>query len=351
MKEHNKKEKNIRPAPPDITLKLKEDTFMKPKKLFVVAGCALLACGFASPGNGFAETLSNVKNIVSYNEHKESHALSGNLHIVGSYMLGNLLTLWAEKFSEYHPKANIEIDSRGLSSDVPALISGTARIAIMSRPMKPEEIGEFAKKFGYQPTTLRVAVDTPAIFVHKDNPIKGITLAQVNSMFTSARRADQSEKITRWGQLGLTGEWADQPIRLYARKASSGISGLVSVVQGVASDRQSIGYSGIRHVTPDVRAVPIARENGETFVEASVDNALSGEYPLTRFLYLSINKAPNEAFDPMVREFVRLAFSREGQQALIDSGYSPLSDKMVADEKNHLDEIVGVLLASSRDSQ
>ena len=281
--------------------------------------------------------------------------VSGNLSSVGSDSLNNLMTLWAESFQKFYPNARIQIEGKGSSTAPPALITGTAQLGPMSRQMKGTEIDQFEKKYGYKPTALRTAVDALAVFVNKDNPIKCLSLPQVDAMFSKSRRAGYKEDIKTWGQLGLAGEWAAKPISLYGRNSASGTYGFfkelalkngdykdevkeqpgsASVVQGATVDRFAAGYSGIGYTTAGVRAVPLTDKEGGKCEEADPDNAYSGAYPLARFLFVYVNKAPGKALDPMTREFAKLMLSKEGQDAVIKDGYFPIPAAIAKEELN-----------------
>ncbi len=278
--------------------------------------------------------------------------VSGSLSSVGSDTLNNLMTLWAERFQTFYPAATIQIEGKGSSTAPPALISGTAQLGPMSRAMKGTEVDGFEKKFGYKPTPIRVAVDALAVFVNKDNPIECMTLAQVNAVFSKSRRAGHAEDVTRWGQLGLTGAWANRPISIYGRNSASGTYGFfkkkvlkngdykdtvkeqpgsASVVQGITVDRYGIGYSGIGYTTSGVRAVPL-ETSADACVEAKAEKAYSGEYPLARFLFVYINKAPGKPLSPLSREFVKLVLSRDGQEVVVKDGYFPIPAAIAQDE-------------------
>jgi phosphate transport system substrate-binding protein len=274
--------------------------------------------------------------------------VSGNIKSIGSDTLNNLMTLWAEGFKAQYPNVKIEIEGKGSSTAPPALIAGTAQFGPMSRPMKPSEADEFEKKFGYKPTPISVAVDALAIFVHKDNPIQCLTLQQVDAVFSKTRKGGLDKDIASWGDLGLTGEWAAKPISLYGRNSASGTYGYFkdealfkgdykdgvkeqpgssAVVQGVATDKLAIGYSGIGYKTADVRAVPLAKRAGQC-VEATPEQAYAGKYPLARLLYVYTNKDPNQPLDPLRAEFVKYVLSKQGQQAVIKDGYFPITAKI-----------------------
>jgi phosphate transport system substrate-binding protein len=287
--------------------------------------------------------------------YKAASGVSGNLSSVGSDTLNNLMTFWAESFAKFYPSAKVQIEGKGSSTAPPALIGGTAQLGPMSREMKGSEIDQFEKKYGYKPTALRTSVDALAVFVNKDNPIKCLSLNQVDAVFSKSRRRGAKEDVTTWGQLGLTGEWANKPLSLYGRNSASGTYGFfkehtlkngdykdsvkeqpgsASVVQGITVDRYAIGYSGIGYATAGVRAVPLTEKDGGKCVEATAENSYSGTYPLARFLYVYINKAPNKPLDPLVREFARLMFSRDGQEAVAKDGYFPVPASVAKEELN-----------------
>jgi len=289
--------------------------------------------------------------------YKPVSGVSGNVSSIGSDTLNNLMTLWAESFNKFYPNAKIQIEGKGSSTAPPALISGTAQLGPMSRPMKGTEIDQFEKKYGYKPTPIRTSVDALAVFVNKDNPIKCLTLPQVDAIFSKSRRSGYKEDIKTWGQLGLTGEWAGRPVSLYGRNSASGTYGFfkehslkngdykdevkeqpgsASVVQGVTVDRYAAGYSGIGYATAGVRAVPLAEKEGGKCYEADPDNAYAGAYPLARFLYVYVNKAPAKPLDPVTREFVKLMMSKDGQDVVIKDGYFPVPATIAKEELNKI---------------
>ena len=285
--------------------------------------------------------------------YKPVSGVSGNLKSIGSDTLNNLMTLWAEGFNAKYPAVKIEIEGKGSSTAPPALVAGTAHFGPMSRPMKAAEIDQFEKKFGYKPTAVRSAVDALAVFVHKDNPIKCLSLQQVDAIFSKTRKGGTAKEIATWGELGVTGEWADKPISLYGRNSASGTYGYFkevalfngdykdtvkeqpgssTVVQGVASDKFAIGYSGIGYKTADVRAVPLSARTGETCAEATSDEAYSGNYPLARFLYVYVNINPNQALDPLRGEFIKYVYSKEGQQVVVKDGFFPITHAIAEED-------------------
>jgi phosphate transport system substrate-binding protein len=310
-----------------------------------------LALALTVAGLGVAQDL--VKLDPGLKGYESVSGVSGNISSIGSDTLNNLMTLWAETFYKFYPNVKIQIEGKGSTTAPPALISGTAQLGPMSRPMRGTEIDEFEKRYGYKPTPIRVAVDALAVFVNKDNPIKCMTMEQVDAVFSKSRRYGYKEDIKTWGQLGLTGDWANRPISLYGRNSASGTYGFfkehslkngdykdevkeqpgsASVVQGVTVDRYAIGYSGIGYATPGVRAVPLAAKAGDECYEAAVDNAYAGTFPLARFLFVYINRAPGKPLDPLTREFVKLMASKEGQEVVIKDGYYPIPATIAGEE-------------------
>lgn len=270
--------------------------------------------------------------------------ISGNLNSIGSDTLNNLMTLWAEGFRKYYPSVNIQVEGKGSATAPPALIQGTAQLGPMSRAMKKEEEEAFEKTFGYKPTRISVALDCLAVYVHKDNPLPGLTLEQVDGVFSATRKSGAAE-VKTWSDLGVSGELGARPISLYGRNSASGTyaffkehalfkgdfrdevkeqPGSAAVVQGVAKDRAGIGYSGIGYRTSEVRPLPLAKKAGGALVAPTFEHALDGKYPLGRALYLYVNKKPNAPLPPLVAEFIKYVLSQEGQEVVIKDGYGPL---------------------------
>lgn len=284
--------------------------------------------------------------------YKAVGGISGNLNSIGSDTLNNLMTLWAEGFKKFYPNVNIQIEGKGSSTAPPALIEGTAQLGPMSRAMRGNEVDAFEAKYGYKPTPLRTSLDSLAVFVHKDNPIKGLSLAQVDSLFSKTFRCKGVDAKT-WGGVGADSAWATSPVSLYGRNSASGTYGFfkehalcngdfkdtvkeqpgsASVVQGVTEDRNGAGYSGIGYATAGVRAVPLAAKEGEAYYEANYQNVIAGKYPLARFLFIYINRAPGQPLDPLMREFTKFIFSKEGQEIVVKDGYFPVPASVANEE-------------------
>lgn len=276
--------------------------------------------------------------------------IGGNLNSIGSDTLNNLMTFWAESFRKQYPNVNIQVEGKGSSTAPPALTEGTAQLGPMSREMKSEEINAIEAKFGFKPTAIAVALDALAVFVHKDNPIKALSLQQVDAIFSKNRKGGAATEITIWGQLGLKDTWANLPISLYGRNSASGTYGFfkenalfkgdfkdsvkeqpgsASVVMGVNEDKTSIGYSGIGYVTSGVKTLALSTKEGAAAADATYENVLSKKYPLGRFLYVYILKKPNQPVDKLTAEFLKMTLSKEGQEIVIKDGYLPLPEVVV----------------------
>ena len=307
--------------------------------VFVLAGIIGIA----------AETVMVDSSIPAYTK---TSGVSGNINSIGSDTMNNLMTFWCEGFTKNYPNVKCQIEGKGSSTAPPALIEGTAQFGPMSRSMKDKEIDDFEKKFGYKPTEVKTSIDTLAVFVNKDNPLECVTLDQLDAVFSKNRACGGTEDITTWGQLGLTGEWANMPISMYGRNSASGTYGYfkehtlckgdykdsvkeqpgsASVVQGVTEEKGAIGYSGIGYVTSGVKALKLGKNPGDC-AEPNLENVLNKTYPLGRFLYIYVNKKPNESLDPLRLEFLKYVLSQEGQQVVIKDGYDPLPGSIDAEQ-------------------
>jgi phosphate transport system substrate-binding protein len=282
--------------------------------------------------------------------------VSGNLNSVGSDTLNNLMTFWAEGFKAKYPNVNIQVEGKGSGTAPPALTTGSAQVGPMSREMKSSEVAGFAGKFGYKPSKIAVAIDALAVFVHKDNPVSGLSLTQVDAIFSSTRKRG-GQDISTWGEAKLTGDFAGKTISAFGRNSASGTYGFFkdnalkngdfkgsikeqpgssSVVQGVAADLGAIGYSGIGYKTSGVKALALADKDGAAFVEPSYANCLNGTYPLARYLYVYVNKAPSKEMDKLTSEFITFVLSKQGQEITIKDGYYPLPFDVVSEGRSSL---------------
>ena len=284
--------------------------------------------------------------IASY---KKVEGVSGSLSSVGSDTLANLMTLWAEEFKRLYPNVTVQIQAAGSATAPPALTEGTATLGPMSRMMKSEEVEAFESKHGYKPTAIPVAVDALAIFVNKDNQLTSISIPQVDAIYSATRACGHDSDISQWSDLGLSGDLGSQRIQLFGRNSASGTYGYfkesalckgdfkssvneqpgsASVVQGVTKSLNGIGYSGIGYKTSSVKALPLSRKDGGEAIEPTPENAVSGKYPLARYLYVYVNKHPNEPLAPLEKEFILMVLSKTGQAVVVKDGYVSLPAKV-----------------------
>jgi phosphate transport system substrate-binding protein len=315
----------------------------------LLVGLAVLALG-ASMAR--AQAVQVDSSLPSY---QKTSGVSGNINSVGSDTMNNMMALWAETFRRTYPNVRIQIEGKGSGTAPPALIAGTSQFGPMSRAMKAAEIDQFEAKYGYKPTQIRTSYDALAIYVNKDNPLEKITLAQADAVFSKTRRRG-GKNVNTWGDLGLTGDWASRPVSIYGRNSASGTYGFfkehvlqtgdykdsvkeqpgsASVVQGVTEDRFSIGYSGIGYKTSGVKALQLAEK--DQFFDGAYANVTSGKYPLARFLYIYVNMAPGKPLDPLVKEYLKLILSKDGQEVVVKDGYLPLTPAIVAEELKKLE--------------
>ncbi len=316
---------------------------MKKALLTSLAACAL----------GVSATFGQIQVDPALEPYKPVSGVSGNLNSIGSDTLNNLMTLWAEGFRAIYPNVNIQIEGKGSSTAPVALIEGTAQLGPMSRAMKGSEIDAFEKKYGYKPTEIKVSIDALAVYTHKDNPIKSLSLVEVDGIFSSTNRLG-GKQINTWGDVGLTGGFANRPISGYGRNSASGTYGFFkdealgkgdysprvkeqpgssAVVQGVATDLYGIGYSGIGYKTSGVNAIALSRKPGETAYEPNPENCLSGDYPLARFLYIYVNKDPNKPMDKLTKEFLSFVLTKQGQEVVAKDGYFPMPAELCEEVK------------------
>lgn len=284
---------------------------------------------------------------------KSNDAVTGTIKSKGSDTMVNLMNYWVEGFKAVYPGVNAEVEHKG-SGDAPkALIEDQATFGAMSRDWEPAELDKFQAAHQYQPTIVPTCIDMLAVYVHKDNPIKGLSLQQVDAIFSKGRKGGSARDIKTWGDAGLTDpEWVDKPITLYGRNTTSGTykyfkdnalfkgtfkdnyqerPGSSGVIGAIASDRYGIGYSGIGYSSSGVRVVPLSTKDGSPFIPAEPKFAYDESYPLARYLYVSFKRKPGEPIDPLRREFLKFVLSKEGQALVIKDSYLPLRAEEAAE--------------------
>lgn len=284
-------------------------------------------------------------------EYQAVKGIKGHLSSIGSDTLANLMTYWSQQFTQHYPDVKFSIQAAGSSTAPSGLTEKISNFGPMSRKMKIKEQDEFENSFGYTPLAIPVAIDALAVYVNKENPIKGLTMPQVDAIFSSTNKCGYEGKISKWGDTGMSGSLSNDNIQLYGRNSISGtygffrnialckgqyktevneLAGSAAIVEKVSTEINSIGYSGIGYKTSGVRAVPLSMDVDKPYITASVESAISGEYPFARFLYVYVNKKPGQALPALEKEFLKLILSRQGQQSVTRDGYIALPAEVIA---------------------
>ena len=342
---------------------------LKGLQVTAVAMFAITALTMVSqPMNAGAEQIgpfasANIDaNLARYNPQSQ---VSGSFKIQGSETMHPLLTRLALEFQRRQPKATFDIRGGGSTQAVAKFLepplSKVGKVVIFderafpplistSRELFDAEIKEFVTQHGYEPLAVPVAVDAVALYVHKDNPLEGVTLDQVDAMFSTTRNRGYQTAITQWGQLGLTGGWEKAKVELFGRDRRSGTRaffqehclaggefmpglheepGAASVILDLSRNQTGIGYSGFGLQSSTVRILPLAEAQGMPFITPSPTTVTDQTYPLTRVLYLYLDKNPKSPLPDVVKEFLTFVMSQEGQEAVIKAGFFPLPASQV----------------------
>lgn len=290
-------------------------------------------------------------------EYKIHQGVSGNLSSIGSETLSHVMSAWFEAFQHLYPNVAVQVQVSGSSTAPPALLAQTSQLATMSRRMTSEEKANFTNKHGYPPTQIKVVIDAPAFYVHKDNPIQAITFRELDAIYSANRRCGAKLAINTWGDLGLKGDWKNRGIQLYGRNSASGTYAFVkqrilckgdylpnvneqpssgSVLESVNKSLNSIGYSGLGHINFGVKPLALAKKKGGRYILPSRKTVLAGDYPLARFLYIYINLPPNTEVPPLEKAFLDMVLSKTGQDIAEKSGYLSLPPKIVRAERQKI---------------
>ena len=289
-------------------------------------------------------------------------------NLVGADIMDEITLGWVKLFRQAYPKLSVTMEARASGTGVPALTQGKAHAAPVGREALPAEHEAFVKKYGYEPFAIKVATGslgslgktaTSVILVAKSNPIKGLTFQQLDRIYSKSHKLGGGE-ITKWGQLGLSGEWADRAIHTYGLKPPNGIEQFVKWkvlrngdwrdgiqnVKGqgfthaftVASNdmKTQLGgltYALLANVTPDVRVVPLAAQEGQAFIMPTIETVYNHTYPLSRYVYIYLNRPPGTKLEPKTKEFLRCVLSQQGQQVVAAEGvFMPLLPSVVKEE-------------------
>jgi phosphate transport system substrate-binding protein len=294
--------------------------------------------------------------------------------------MGKLLDRWITRFHQLQPGVKFENRMYGTASAIGALSLGAGDIALLGEEISPAAALEFRRARGYAPAEFQVATGSldvnffdyaHMIFVHRDNPLARLSLAQLEAIFGTEGKLG-SAPLRTWGQLGLTGEWADKPIQPYGWKVDEDFALFFrervlgdshrwnpaikeyvhvirpdgtqydhgqQIVDALAADRYGIAISNVRYAVPEVKTVALARQPGEPAMQADQATLIAQQFPLVRIIPAFIDQAPGQPVEPAVREFLRFMLSREGQQALIEeTGYLPIGPEIIARQLAQLAE-------------
>ena len=277
--------------------------------------------------------------------YRPTERIKGELKLGGSNTLSHVAAVWIASFQEFYPDTKITIEVNGSRAAIDDVKAGKTDIGLLSRRVREDEIETFQEAFGYPPTVLTPCLERTGIYVHKDNPLKGLTLAELDAIFSTECKRGAKEPCRQWGQLGLKGAWASRPIGAHGRTMETGSQVFlqeavllggpmrediqnhesnIDLVQAIAKNPAAIGFAGLSYATPEVRAVPLALAEGEDYVAIDSLEADRGAYPLVRRLQLVVKHDPKQELRPIEREFIRYVFSTQGQEDVVKAGFQAI---------------------------
>lgn len=273
------------------------------------------------------------------------HSLQGELKLSGSNTMSHVAAVWAAGFRQFYPDVKISIKVDGSREAVNAVVAGQAHLGLLSRSITAEEVAAFQQRLNHPPQVLTPCLERMAIYVHKDNPIKGLTLAQIDAVFSNECKRGEKAPIRTWGQLGFPGAWAEQPVVAQGRKDDTGsqvffqeavlLGGAfradmqnhadnLTLLNAIVTDPRSIGFAGLCYDNPQVRTVPVGITAEGPFVGIDSPEADAGTYPLVRPLQFVVNHDPAKGLPAVQAEFIKYVFSRLGQEDVIKSGFQAI---------------------------
>lgn len=263
--------------------------------------------------------------------------LSGKITLTGSDTMAQIAAIWGDSFRNLYPTVEIDIQVKGARDAVPSVINGEATFGLLSRQVTQEEVKAFHDRFGYVPTVLTPSLEPLAVFVHKDNPIESLSLSQLDALFSTSLRRGEKKTAATWGDVGVNGNWANVPVVCRLRSDDTGSQVFVQavilgggtfrtdtaghtshpdMVRAIAGDPRSVGFAGISHAVPGVKAVPLAWRNGDPAIDIETPG-----YPLVRPLQLVVNNPPNKEMSKLEQEFIKYVFSKQGQEDVVKGGF------------------------------
>jgi phosphate transport system substrate-binding protein len=299
---------------------------------------------------------------------RHDKALAATFKAAASDVLPGLVKAWIAAFQHYYPDVKIEVSPPYAGSlGAKELVNGAIDMVFVSRELKPDDVTDFKAKFGYDPTSVPICggsyrhfgfLDAVGFFVNKENPIERLGFDQLDGILSTTHHRGTS--ITKWGQLGLSGEWADKPVHIYGIKPWNGFEEFVRqrvlsmpnkrgewreeisfdkvvfpVAGRVAQDRYGIGYSGIAYIDAGVKLIALREKADGPYYPPTYENVARAVYPLSRLVFLNLNKAPGKPLNPALEEFVRFIVSKEGQQIVLNQAiYLPLRERQAVTSRS-----------------
>lgn len=312
---------------------------MRTLGMLITAYILTAVCGAAEASNNVALLDPNLP------FYRPVDKLAGELKLGGSNTMSHVAAVWINSFTTFYPDVKITVDVNGSRDAVNSVQAGETHIGLLSRTISEEEVKAFQEHHGYAPTVVTPCLERTAIYVNTANPIKGLTIAQLDAIFGTECKRGAPEPCRTWGQLGLTGEWASVPVNVHGRTLDTGSQVFmqqavmlgaalrddltthksnIGIVEAVAKDKGSIGFGGLSYATGDVRPVPLALHEGQDFVAIDSPEADMGLYPLVRRLQLVVKYDPSKQLEPVQREFIKYVFSQLGQEDVIKAGYQAI---------------------------
>lgn len=295
------------------------------------------------------------------------------LNIVGADVMDEITLGWVKLMRQAYPRLSVTMEARASGSGAPGLISGQGMLAPVGRELLPAEEKAFVDKFGYKPFSVRVATGSAGslgktaasiIMVDKNNPVQCLSLPELDAIYSTSDKLGHAP-IRTWGDLGLKGEWASRPIHLYGLKSPNGIEWFFKqrVMQGgdyrtdiqftkgrgfthafnvaaedMAQHPGGLTYALLANVTPNVKVVPLSETDGGRCYLPTVKNVYAHAYPLSRYVYIFVNRPPGKPLEPKVKEFLKLVLSKQGQDVVAKEGvYIPLQTSVVKEELDKLE--------------
>ena len=331
-------------------------------------------------GLSIAASSQEIDYLKDLRPYQPEQRVSGTIRNWGNNYIPELMKDWEEGFRKYQPDVSFETHLPGTETGMAGVYGGIADLGFIGREVYPEEHNAFVGVFGYEPTVIQISSGSYAtphrtfslqVFVHKQNPLAKLTLAQLNRIFGCGCIEKGQEPIRKWGQLGLTGEWADKPVHVYGYNFDTGMAGYfdkivlsgsskwnaelkdfdngrdakgevinagVYVLRALADDPYGIAYANLMYANSDIKALPLARAEGGPYIEPTRENVWQHAYPITRYTTVVLNRAPGQQVDPKVKEFLRYILSRDGMAAVVrDGAYLPLTEELIEQQLRKLE--------------